>query len=213
MRVLIIDDHPIIIAACRVLLTDEAGFIVTGASDAASGLMSFLACPPEVCVIGGNLPSASGLALCRQILVRDPEARIVIFGVNEDPLFVADAIDIGVKGYVSKSGDPHDLVLAIREVREGGIFMSLGACQKSTMADPVIAANRLAQIAPREATILHLLASGRSLSEIAKLIGVSYGTVANDTAVIRHKLCANSNGDLVRLAMTLSAKLPRFPGC
>jgi DNA-binding NarL/FixJ family response regulator len=151
MRVLIIDDHPIIMAACQVLLTDEAGFTVTGASDAASGLASFLARPPEVCVIDANLPSVSGLALSRQILGRDPEARIVIFSVNEDPLFVANAIDIGARGYVSKSGDPHDLVLAIREVREGGTFLSLGAGQKTTMADPVIAANRLALIAPREA--------------------------------------------------------------
>jgi DNA-binding NarL/FixJ family response regulator len=103
MRVLIVDDHPIIIAACQALFADEAGFIVTGAADAASGLASFIAGPPEVCAIDINLPSVSGMELARQIFGRDSEARIVMFSVNDDPVFVATAIDIGVKGYVSKS--------------------------------------------------------------------------------------------------------------
>ncbi|UPK33111.1 response regulator transcription factor [Bradyrhizobium sp. 186] len=209
MRVLIVDDHPIIIAACQALLADEAGFIVTGAADAVSGLASFIARPPEVCVIDVNLPSVSGMELARRILGRDAEARIVMFSVNDDPAFVATAIDIGVKGYVSKSGDPNNLVLAIREVRKGGTFLSSRAVQTPALADPVIAANRLAQVSPREAKILHLLASGRGFSEIAKLISVSYGTVANDIAVVRHKLGLRSTSELVRLAIELSAKLHR----
>lgn len=111
MRVLIVDDHPIIIAACQALFADEAGFIVTGAADAASGLASFIAGPPEVCVIDVNLPSVSGMELARQIFGRDAEARIVMFSVNDDHVFVATAIDIGVKGYVSNSGDPNELAL------------------------------------------------------------------------------------------------------
>ncbi|SFI01230.1 response regulator [Bradyrhizobium sp. cf659] len=124
MRVLIVDDHPIIMAACQALFADEAGFIVTGAADAASGLASLIAIagPPEVCVIDVNLPSVSGMELARQIFGRDAEARIVMFSIKDDPVFAATAIDIGVKGYVSKSGDPNNLVLAIREVRKGGTF-------------------------------------------------------------------------------------------
>ncbi|MFX6213755.1 helix-turn-helix transcriptional regulator, partial [Acinetobacter baumannii] len=76
------------------------------------------------------------------------------------------------------------------------------------MIDPPVAANRLAQISPREASILRQLATGRSLAEIAKLIGVSYGTVANDTAIMRHKLGVRSTKELVRLAAEISAKLP-----
>ena len=77
MRVLIVDDHPIVIAACQALLADEADITVLGAADAASGWATFVAAPPEVCVIDVNLPSASGLELAQQILDRDAEARIV----------------------------------------------------------------------------------------------------------------------------------------
>ncbi|MFN5666436.1 response regulator transcription factor, partial [Bradyrhizobium sp.] len=114
-----------------------------------------------------------------------------------------------VKGYVSKSGDPNDLVIAIREVGSGGTFLPSRSRRNAALIDPPVAANRLAQISPREASILRQLATGRSLAEIAKLIGVSYGTVANDTAIMRHKLGVRSTKELVRLAAEISAKLPR----
>jgi DNA-binding NarL/FixJ family response regulator len=71
------------------LLADDAQIAVTGAADAASGLASFAAEPPDVCVIDANLPSISGLELARQILGRHADARIVMFSVNDDPAFVA----------------------------------------------------------------------------------------------------------------------------
>ena len=85
MRVLIVDDHPIVIAACQALLADEAEMTVMAAADAASGLASFAADAPEVCVLDINLPSVSGLELAQQILGKDAEARIVIFSINDDP--------------------------------------------------------------------------------------------------------------------------------
>ena len=208
MRVLIVDDHPIVIAACQALLADEAEMTVMAAADAASGLASFAADAPEVCVLDINLPSVSGLELAQQILGKDAEARIVIFSINDDPVFVARAVDVGVKGYVSKSGDPNDLVVAIREVGKGGTFLPSRSRGDAPVADPSVAANRLAQISAREARILHLLVAGQTLAEIAKLIGVSYGTVANDTAIMRHKLGVRSTRELVQLAAGMSTNLP-----
>lgn len=208
MRVLIVDDHPIVITACQALLADEAEMTVTAAGDAASGLASFAADAPEICVLDINLPSVSGLELAQQILGKDAEARIVIFSINDDPVFIARAVDVGVKGYVSKSGDPNDLVVAIREVGRGGTFLPSRSLREAAPADPSDAANRLAQISSREARILRLLAASHTLAEIAKLIGVSYGTVANDTAIMRHKLGVRSTRELVRLAAEISAKLP-----
>lgn len=206
MRVLIVDDHPIVIAACQALLADEADLTVTAAADAAGGLASFDAEPPEVCVIDVNLPSTSGLELARQIIGRDADARIVMFSVNDDPVFVARAIGIGVKGYVSKSGDPNDLIRAIREVRKGGTFLPSRVTGDSLQGGPVAAAGRLAQVSRRETEILQFLGAGRQLSEVAKLMGVAYSTIANETAVLRHKLGVRSSKELVRLAIEMSGE-------
>jgi DNA-binding NarL/FixJ family response regulator len=204
MRVLIVDDHPIVIAACQALFADEAEIAVTGAADAATGLASFTAEPPDVCVIDANLPSVSGLELARQILGRHADARIVMFSVNDDPIFVAGAIDAGVKGYVSKSGDPNDLVRAIREVRKGGTFLPARGAQDLASSDPRPASIRLARLSTREAEILRLLGAGTSLADVAGVIGLSYRTVVNETAVMRHKLGVRSNRELERLAIELS---------
>src|SRR6185312_13082091 len=79
MRVLIVDDHPIVASGCRALLAGELDI---------------------------NLPTVSGFELARRILARAESARIIMFSMNDDPVFAARAINSGAKGYVSKSGDP-----------------------------------------------------------------------------------------------------------
>jgi DNA-binding NarL/FixJ family response regulator len=125
MRVLIIDDHPIIITACRAILACEDGLDIISATNAVDGLASFLAEPPEVCIIDLHLASTSGLALIQQILRRDANARIIVFSVADDPISVASVVGVGVKGYVYKSADPNDLILAIREVGVGKMFFPI----------------------------------------------------------------------------------------
>jgi DNA-binding NarL/FixJ family response regulator len=123
MRVLIIDDHPIIITACRAILACEDGLDITSATNATDGLASFITEKPDVCVIDIYLASTSGLALIQQILGRDAAARIIVFSIADDPINVANAVDVGVKGYVSKSADPNDLIIAIHEVGAGKTFL------------------------------------------------------------------------------------------
>jgi DNA-binding NarL/FixJ family response regulator len=200
-RVLIVDDHPVVIAGCRALLAHDADIVVTGAADAESGVASFIAERPDVCVIDINLPGVSGFELVRRVLELDPTARMVIFSINDDPIFAARAIEIGAKGYVSKSGDPIDLIAAIREVKNGGVFLPASIAQSLAFAGPIMAENRLARLTAREIEILRLIGAGKSLSEIAQLIKVSYKTVANTSSVMRQKLGVHSVGELVRLAI------------
>src|SRR5215831_8262977 len=117
MRVLIVDDHPIVASGCRAVLAGEPDEIeLLEASDAESGERVFTAEQPDISVIDINLPTVSGFELARRILSRAPAARIIMFSMNDDPVFAARAIDVGAKGYVSKTGDPCDLVEAIRQV-------------------------------------------------------------------------------------------------
>jgi two-component system, NarL family, invasion response regulator UvrY len=201
MRVLIVDDHPIVASGCRALFAGEGEIVLAEASDAETGEHSFAAEHPDVCVIDINLPTVSGFELARRILARDASARIIMFSMNDDPIFAARAIEVGAKGYVSKSGDPNDLVEAIRQVGQGGTYLPTAMARSIAFAGPAFAQSPLSKLTAKEMEILRLLSAGKSLSEIAWLIHSSYKTVANTSSIMRQKLGVRSSAELVRLAI------------
>jgi DNA-binding NarL/FixJ family response regulator len=201
MRILIVDDHPIVASGCRTVLADEPDVVVLEAVDAESAEQAFIADHPDICVIDINLPTVSGFELARRLLAHDAAARIIMFSMNDDPVFVARAIETGAKGYVSKTGDPQDLVEAIREVGKGGVYLPLALAQSIAFAGPAVARNPLAKLNAREMEILRLLSAGKSLSEIAWLVHSPYKTVANTSSIIRQKLGVRTSAELVRLAI------------
>ena len=201
MRVLIADDHPIVTSGCRTVLADEPDTVVLEASDAESAERIFLAEGPEICLIDINLPTVSGFELARRILSHDAQARVIMFSMNDDPVYVTRAIEIGAKGFVSKTGDPQDLVDAIREVGSGGTYLPPALARSVAFAGPAVSRNPLSKLNAREMEILRLLSAGKSLSEIAFLIHAPYKTVANTSAIIRQKLGVRSAAELVRFAI------------
>jgi two-component system invasion response regulator UvrY len=201
MRILIVDDHPIVASGCRALLAGNRDIAILEASDAESGEGIFVTERPDICVLDINLPGVSGFELARRILAHDAAARIIMFSMNDDPIFAARAIEIGAKGYVSKSGDPSDLVEAIRKVGDGGVFLPSAIAQSIAFAGPGLAENRFAKLTQREIEILRLLGAGKSLSEIAWLVHSSYKTIANTSSIIRQKLGLRSSSELVRFAI------------
>jgi DNA-binding NarL/FixJ family response regulator len=201
MRILIVDDHPIVASGCRTVFADDPEIALLEAPDAESGERAFVAEKPDICVIDINLPTVSGFELARRILVRDAAARIIMFSMNDDPVFAARAIDIGAKGYVSKTGDPNDLVEAVREVGDGGVYLPPAIARSVAFARPSFAQNPISKLTSREIEILRLLSSGKSLSEIAWLVHSSYKTVANTSSIMRQKLGVRTSAELVRLAI------------
>ena len=198
MRILIVDDHPIVASGCRALLAGDDDVEVFNASDAESGETAFAATAPDVCVLDINLPGVSGYELARRLLARDAQARLIMFSMNDDPAFAARAIEAGAKGYVSKTGDPHDLVDAIREVGRGGVYLAPATARSIAFARPD---DRLGKLSTREIEILRLLAAGKSLTEIAWLVHASYKTIANTSSMMRQKLGVRTPAELVRLAI------------
>jgi two-component system invasion response regulator UvrY len=201
MRVLIVDDHPIVASGCRALLAGEPEIAILEAADAESGERVFFAERPDICVLDINLPTVSGFELARRILARAASARIIMFSMNDDPVFAARAINSGAKGYVSKSGDPCELVEAIREVGKGGVYLPPAIAKSIAFAGPAFAQSPLSKLTSREIEILRLLSAGKSLSEIAWLVHSSYKTIANTSSIIRQKLGLRSASELVRFAI------------
>jgi two-component system, NarL family, invasion response regulator UvrY len=201
MRVLIVDDHPIVASGCRALLAGDADIAILEASDAESGEKAFVAEKPDVSVLDINLPTVSGFELARRILGHTASARLIMFSMNDDPVFAARAIEVGAKGYVSKAGDPNDLVEAIHEVNKGGVYLPAAIARSVAFAGPAFAQSPLSKLTSREIEILRLLSAGKSLSEIAWLVHSSYKTIANTSSIIRQKLGLRSSSELVRFAI------------
>jgi two-component system invasion response regulator UvrY len=201
MRVLIVDDHPIIVSGCTAMLASESDIEVFDARDAESGLRVYIETKPEVAVVDIGLPGASGFELTRRILRQDADARIVVFSMNDDPIFAARAIEAGARGYVTKNGDPYLLLRAVREVAAGGVFLMPKIANRLAFDKNASATNPLAGLSARELEILRMLARGLSMAEIADAAKVSYKTIANSCTVLKRKLGARTPMDLVRIAI------------
>jgi two-component system, NarL family, invasion response regulator UvrY len=201
MRVLIVDDHRIVASGCRALFGEDPEIVILEASDAESGERAFVDERPDICVLDINLPTVSGFELARRILARDGAARIIIFSMNDDPIFAARAIEVGAKGYVSKTGDPCDLMEAVREVGKGGTYLPPALARSIAFAGPAFAKSPLSKLTSREMEILRLLSAGKNLSEIAWLVHSSYKPVANTSSIMRQKLGVRTSAELVRLAI------------
>ncbi len=199
MKVLIVDDHPIVLSGCRALIAEAADIDMLEARDAAQAQEVYAAQSPDVAVIDINLPDISGFELARRLLVRDPNARLIMFSMNDDPMFAAQAIETGAKGYVSKSDDPAAFLSAIRDVSTGGHSLPQELAQKIAFLRS--GATDSVALTPREREVLRLLAKGKSMSEIAALINVSYKTVATTSASLRAKFSARTPMQLIRIAV------------
>ena len=202
-KVLIVDDHPVILSGCRSLFGTDNSVKIDEATDAKSGHRAFVSKRPDVTVIDINLPDVSGFELMRRIRKDDPDAKIIMFSMNDDPAFVVRAVEMGAQGYVSKSDDPRVLVKAVRKVVAGDNFISPQLAEAVTFAGAAIKANPASLVSARELEILRLLGRGDKIVEVAEALGISYKTVANTTSLLKQKLGAKNHSDLIRIAVEM----------
>ena len=201
MRILIVDDHPMVIAGCRTMLSGQQDMEILEAHDAEEALETHASQLPDVVVLDLNLPGVSGFEVLRRMLKRQPSSKIIIFTMNDDPAFAARSIEQGARGYVTKNEDPKAFIQAIRAVESGQRYLSGGLALKLAFAEQKHATHPLDGLSGRELEILRCLAEGKDMAEIAHLLNVSYKTVANNCTLLKAKLGARSRADLIRMAV------------
>jgi DNA-binding NarL/FixJ family response regulator len=204
VKVLVVDDHPVVLSGCRSLFAADKSMKIDGAGDARSGHRAYLHKRPDVTLIDINLPDVSGFELMRRIRQDDPDAKIIMFSMNSDPAFVVRAVEMGAQGYVSKGDDPRMLVKAVRRVAAGDNFISPQLAEAVTLSSATIKASPATQMSPRELEILRLLGRGNKIVEVADALAISYKTVANVTSLLKQKLGAKNHSDLIRIAVDLN---------
>ena len=139
----------------------------------------------------------------RRIRKDDPDAKIIMFSVSEDPALVIRAIEMGAQGYVAKGDDPRVLVKAVRKVASGANFISPRLAEAVTFSGASIKSSPVSQMTARELEILRLLGRGDKIVEVADALDISYKTVANTTSLLKQKLRAKNHSDLIRIAVEM----------
>ncbi len=203
--VLIIDDHPIVLQACRRMLEDAGVAAVLEARDAVSGYRLYHRHRPGVVIVDLAMQGSGlgGLPLIRRISSHDPRVRILVFSMHSDPVIVQRALQAGATGYVLKDTSPEDLLDAFAKVRAGTPYLSNDLAMQVALANTPARQNPLAELTPRELQTLSLLAEGKPYGRIAQELNVSYKTVVNVSSQLKQKLDARNLPELIRTAVQL----------
>ncbi len=207
MKLLIVDDHPIVRAGLRRLLAAEPGLQISEAASGQEAVVAYREARPDLVLLDLNLPGISGIEVLGRLLIEDPRARVVVISMYDNPLYVARVLEAGARGYVSKNAPPDQILEAVRRVASGRSYIEPEMAQELALGNVHAAANPLSRLSARDIEILRLHADGNSLREIAEAIGLSYKTVANQCSQLKAKLATPRMADLIRLA--IACKLGR----
>ena len=203
VRVLIVDDHAVVRAGIRLLLEQEPDIEPVGeAGTGREAVFQARSLKPDVILMDVVMPDQTGLEVLPTLLHEQPEVKVMLLSMQDDPRYVREAFEAGASGYVLKEAADADVVAAIREVAAGGHYVhpELGARlvaaesreRKRAEEDP---------LSDREHEVLRLLALGHTNQEIAGQLYISVRTAETHRAHIMQKLRLTSRAELVRYAL------------
>jgi two-component system response regulator DevR len=193
IRVLLIDDSPIIRLGLRSALEDYADIAIVGeAGNAADGVAAVAEHKPDIVLLDLHLPDKSGFHACRELLKLRPQTRVLILTSNSNERNVQEAMSAGAQGYLLKDNDGAALATALRSVAAGDAVLD------PSMAGQVLnlvkrrtglsAAEKLSQLSFQERRVVAHLAEGMTNKQIGEQLGLTEKTVKNYLATIFTKL-------------------------
>lgn len=195
IRVLVVDDHPIVRTMVRMACDERDGLTVVGeAGDGNEAIELAASLRPDVIVLDLILPGMSGLEVAGRLAVDDSFARILIVTASDDKSAVFEALRLGVSGYVEKTASVDEIADAIQSVARGELVFSKELERRAQVQLGEFArkaretARALARLTPREREVLALLAEGLSTRQIANRLGLSARTVESHIGNIYQKL-------------------------
>lgn len=203
IRILLVDDHPVVREGLAAILAAEPDFDVVGEAGSGEDAIRVAAeSNPEVVVIDVRLPGISGIEACQQLVTRNPRVRVVVLSSFPDNGAMVSAFSAGARGYVIKESDPTVLRQAVRAAAAG-----------DTYVDPRVAAKLVALatrgtrvrgphgLSRQEMRVLELLPRGLSNREIGVHLGISQHTVKTHLRNAMHKLGTRDRVEAAAFAM------------
>jgi DNA-binding NarL/FixJ family response regulator len=197
IRLLLVDDHPLVRDGLRARLEGVPGFEIAGeAGDAAEAQARVDALRPGLVLMDVGMKDVNGIDLTAQLLERDPGLQVLMLSMYDNPEYVQRAMQAGARGYVLKDSPASEIVAAIEAIAAGGTFLS-----------PAVSKRLFRNQAPRpllssrESQILSALARGLSSKLIAREMDVSVRTVEAHRQSIKRKLALEGQAELIKYAV------------
>ncbi len=210
IRILMVDDHPIVREGMALLLNAQADLhLCCQAGNAEEAMAAFAACDPALAIVDISIGKDSGLDLIKALRRRSPGLGILAMSLHDESIFAERALRAGANGYLMKHEVTTKILLAVRRVLSGGIYLSDAMhgrlAQKlatpggrAHIASPT--ASPIAGLSEREFEILHLLGLGFGTKQISEKLNRSVKTIETHRANLKEKLQLQSGADLVRFA-------------
>lgn len=199
MRVLLADDHRLILDSIRRALEEDGGFEIVGETQNGAQVLPLVAqTSPDLVVLDVRMPQMDGLACLDEIKRRYPEVKVVMLSASTGQDLVETALRKGASAYVIKSVDPSDLPATLRQAAAGTVFSTVGGTP-----DDEDAGARAVGLTDRETAVVRALAQGLSNDEIAKELWVAQQTVKFHLTNIYRKLGVKNRTEATRAAYRL----------
>lgn len=203
MNIVITDDHEIIREGLKKILTKHADLKVVAEASNIKELESILEeMKVDFLMLDISLPDKSGLDFVKNIKVRFPEVKVLMFSIYPEEKFAKRAISLGADGYLSKSAKPSEIIEAVRKIEKGGKYLKTELIEEFFLHPdkPGMISSHEA-LSNREFEVLRLLAKGNKITEIAASLGLSVNTIASYKTRIQDKLNIKSTAELIRYAI------------
>ncbi|WAK03162.1 response regulator [Methylobacter sp. YRD-M1] len=205
IKVILVDDHAVVRAGFRLLLSSVDHIDVIAEAERGEQVCRlYLEKRPDVIVLDLSMPGIGGLETIRRVLLRDSAAKILVFSVHDEIVYVNRTLAAGAKGYITKNTAPAILLDAIEAIAAGGIYIEQGLRKNLSESDSESEYRALIDaLSPREFDIFRLLAKGLTIHKISDELCLGFKTVANYGTQIKSKLKVSTTAELAHIAMVL----------
>jgi DNA-binding NarL/FixJ family response regulator len=204
IRVLVVDDHAILRDGIRSILENQEDILVVGeAGDGAEALEAISTLRPDIVLMDISMPKKNGLEATRLIKEQFPHVKVLILTQHDNREYIAPALGAGASGYVLKRSGRREMLNAIRQVHEQGVFLTNKITQEVLQEYSQSGRNgndTKPHLTDRERQVLQLIVEGKSNKETALVLGISPKTVSVHRTNIMSKLDVQNTVELIRVA-------------